>query len=132
VSAFTLISGRLQGPDYAADAHRRPGHLFRRPVANGSSTDFWNIATFSDEIREELAKLPEGATIPCAGAFRAEMEEWKGVTRIRLKMTADCLHALKPTPKAKKKGSDRGERKPESSPRPSQSAGGAFDDDITF
>ena len=60
--------------------------------------EFWNVATFSDTAREELAGVAEGDALSAVGEVQVETYEWKGETRINLKLTADRVLALKPKP----------------------------------
>ena len=100
MTAFALISGRLQGEPVTRPT-KTGGQVtfFTLRVVNGSASEYWSVATFDEAVRDELARLEEGAALSCSGAFHAELYEFKGATRLRLKLTADKVLVLKPRPK---------------------------------
>jgi hypothetical protein len=106
--AFALISGRLQG-ERVTGPTKTGGQVtfFTLRVADGAALQFQNVATFSDAVRDELAGLAEGAALSSFGPFHTETYEWNGETRVRLKLTADAVHVLKPRPRAPKPGCDK-------------------------
>jgi single-stranded DNA-binding protein len=108
MSAIALISGRLQG-EPATRPTKTGGQVtfFTLRVANGAALEFWNVATFSDAVRDELAGLAEGAALSCSGLFHAERYEWNGETRVRLKLTADTVLVLKARSRAPKTARDK-------------------------
>jgi hypothetical protein len=135
MSSLAMIAGRLHG-----DVVTKPTHnggqvtFFKLKVVNGSSLEWWSCATFSETAREELDGLGEGDAVSAVGLLRAETFQHGGETRIALKLTADRVMALKPTPKEAKPKAD----KPPRRASPEKSAGAAvplreaFDVDIPF
>ena len=61
MSAVALISGKLQGEPVTRPT-RSGGQVtfFKLRVANGAAVEWWEVATFSDTVREELGTLSEG------------------------------------------------------------------------
>jgi hypothetical protein len=139
MSAIALISGRLQGEPVTRPT-RTGGTLtfITLRVANGSTSEYWSVATFDEAVRAELAGLADGAPLSCSGPFHAEKYEFKGETRVRLKITADVVLVLKPRPRTLKPGRDN----PSGGAAPSGRAaaesswahpgGGSLDDDLPF
>jgi hypothetical protein len=113
MSAYAQISGKLKG-DPVTRPTRNGGQVtfFTLRVANGAALEYWDVATFSDTVREELGGLSEGDALSCVGELRVELFEYKGEQRIKRGLTADRVLALKPKPKEAK---GQGER-----PRPSK------------
>ena len=74
---------------------------------NGSALEYWEVVTFSDSAREELEGLTEGASLSAVGALHVETYEWNGETRLKLKLTADRVLALKPKPREAKPMADK-------------------------
>lgn len=99
MSSIVLIMGRLQG-ELRTFPTKTGGRLtaFRLKVANGNNLEFWEVVTFSDTSREELEGLSEGAALSATGTLQVETYEWKGETRIKLKLIADRTLALKRQP----------------------------------
>ena len=97
MSAFALISGRLQGEPVTRPT-KTGGRVtfFKLRVALGSEVQFWNIATFSDALREEVEGLAEGSALSAAGELHVEPYQWNGETRLNFKLTAARVLALKP------------------------------------
>jgi single-stranded DNA-binding protein len=105
MSVLSLISGRLVGEPRTFPT-KTGGHLtaFKIKIANGSNLEFWEVVTFSDTAREELAGLGEGDALSAVGVLQVETYQWNGATRVKLKLTADRILALKrkpPKPKDK-------------------------------
>jgi len=100
---LTLISGRLQGEPTTRPT-RNGGEVtfFKLKVASGNRLEFWSVATFSNTAREELAGLGEGDALSAVGELQVETYEWRGETRLNLKLTAERILALKSPPKPKK------------------------------
>jgi hypothetical protein len=101
MSAFALITGRLYGEPMTRPT-KTGGQVtfFKLRVVNGELVEFWSIATFSDEAREELAGLREGAPLSAVGALRIETYLAKnGETKPSLNLTADRVVTLKPKAK---------------------------------
>jgi hypothetical protein len=98
MSVLTLISGRLSG-EPTTRLTRNGGEVTfcKVKVASGNRIEFWSVAIFSDAAREELAGLSYGDALSAVGELRVETYEWKGETRIALKLTADRVLALKRT-----------------------------------
>lgn len=113
MSALALLSGKLKG-DPVTRPTRNGGQVtfFTLRVANGAALEYWDVATFSDTVREELGGLSEGDALSAVGALHVELFEYKGVQRIKRSLTADRILALKPKPKEAKGQPER--------PRPSQ------------
>jgi hypothetical protein len=99
MSAFALISGRLQGEPVTRPT-KTGGRVtfFKLRVALGSEVQFWNIATFSDALREEVEGLAEGSALSASGELHVEPYEWKGEIRLNFRLTADRILALKAPP----------------------------------
>jgi len=97
MSAFALISGRLHG-DPVTRPTKNGGTVvfFKVKVANGASIEWWDVATFDDAARAELAGLNEGDAISAVGGLHAELFEYRGEQRIKRSLTADRILALKP------------------------------------
>jgi single-stranded DNA-binding protein len=104
MSVFALVSGRLHGEPRTFPT-KTGGRLtaFKLKVLNGSALEYWEVVTFSDSAREELEKLSEGASLSAVGALHVETYEWNGETRLKLKLTADSILALKPKAREAKK-----------------------------
>ncbi len=102
MSALTLITGRI-ADEPTTRPTRNGGKVtfFKLKVARGNRFEFWSVATFSDTARQELAGLNEGAALSAAGELQVETYEWKGETRVNLKLTADRILAIKPKPKTR-------------------------------
>jgi len=97
MTAFALISGRLQSKPMTRPT-KTGGRVtfFKLRVAVGSQVQFWDVATFSDTVREEVEGLAEGSALSAAGELHVEPYQWNGETRLNFKLTADRLLALKP------------------------------------
>jgi hypothetical protein len=140
MSQQALISGRLQGAPTTRPT-RTGGEwtAFKLKVASGNRVEFWNVSTFSDTARSEIAGLGEGDALSAVGEISVETYQWNGETRVSLKLTADRILALKPKP-AKPK--DKPPRSSHAAGRavaaaswaaPTLALGGAHgDDDIPF
>ena len=99
MSALTLISGRLSGePTTRPTRNGGTASFCKLKVASGNRTEFWSVAIFSDAAREELSGLSDGDALSAVGELHVETYEWKGETRIALKLTADRVLALKRKP----------------------------------
>jgi hypothetical protein len=104
MSVLALVSGRLQGEPVTRPTKTGGKVTFLKlRVANGSAVQFWDIATFSDAVRDEIAGLAEGAALSAAGDLHVEPYQWNGETRLSFKLTTDRVLALKsakgPVPK---------------------------------
>jgi len=99
MSAFALISGCLHG-ELRTHPTKTGGEVtfFTLRVANGSALEYWSVAAFADDVRAELAELPDGAPLSCVGPSHGETYEWNGERRFRLKLTADSVLTLKSRP----------------------------------
>ena len=71
--------------------------FFKLKVANGSATEWWDVAAFSEKAREKLEGLGEGDAVSVVGVFHTELFEYNGQQRIKRSMTADRVLALKPS-----------------------------------
>ena len=135
MSALALIAGRLHG-DVVTKPTRNGGAVafFKLKVINGSALEWWSCATFAESAREELDGLSEGAVVSAVGLLRVETFEHRGETRIALKLTADRVMALKPTPKEAKPKTDKPPRRtsPEKAAADAIPMKEALDDDIPF
>jgi hypothetical protein len=96
MTALTLVSGRLQGEPVTRPT-KTGGRVtfFKLRVAVGSEVQFWNIATFSDAVREEVEGLAKGSALSASGELHVEPYEWKGEIRLNFRLTADRILALK-------------------------------------
>lgn len=109
MSAFALICGRLHGepvtrPTKTGDQVT----FFKLRATTISATQFWDVMTFSDTVRDELHGLAEGSAVSAVGEFHVEPYEWNGKTRLSFKPTTDrvlTLKAAKRTPRAVKSSS---------------------------
>jgi single-stranded DNA-binding protein len=139
MSELVLISGRLQGEPVTRPT-RNGGEFvaFKLKVSSGNRLNFWSVTSFSATVREELEGLTDGAAVACVGELHVESYEWKGETRIALKMTADRVLGLKPKPKAKQEARQPHEKASSNTAReiaskswgpPAPVAGGAIVDD---
>ena len=122
MSAHALISGKLQGEPVTRPT-RNGGQVtfFKLRVANGAAVEWWEVATFSDTVREELGTLSEGDALSCVGALHVEPFEYRGEQRIKRSITADRVVALKPKPKPKD-AKPKADKAPQAAP--TRSAGG--------
>jgi single-stranded DNA-binding protein len=99
MSALTLISGRLSGePTTRPTRNGGTVSFCKLKVASGNRIEFWSVTIFSDAAREELVGLSDGDALSAVGELHVETYEWKGETRIVLKLTADRVLALKRKP----------------------------------
>jgi hypothetical protein len=73
MSAFALISGRLHG-ELRTHPTKTGGEVtfFTLRVANSSALEYWSIAAFANDVRAELAELPDGALLSCVGPLHVE------------------------------------------------------------
>jgi hypothetical protein len=99
MTAFALISGRLQSKPMTRPT-KTGGRVtfFKLRVADGSATQFWDIATFSDAVRDELDGLTEGTVLSAVGQLAVSTFQWNGETRLSLKIIADRILPLKAPP----------------------------------
>jgi hypothetical protein len=111
-----MILGKLHGGPVTRPT-KSAGYVTFFKLKDGSEPQFWSVATFSDVAREELAGLAEGAAPSAAGQLHVETYDWKGETRVSLKLTADRVLALKPTRKVR----------PNTAEKPGQAGRGAAD-----
>lgn len=79
-------------------------------VANVSTSEYWSVATFDEAVRAELTGLADGSPLSCSGPFHAEKYQFKGETRVRLKITADAVLVLKPRARAPRPGHNKPRR----------------------
>jgi hypothetical protein len=138
MSQLSLISGRLQGEPVTRPT-KTGGQVtfFAVRVANGSTSEYWSVATFDEAVRAELTGLADGSPLSCSGPFHVEKYEFKGETRVRLKLTADAVLVLKPRPRAPRSGHDTPGGAAPSGRDVAQSSwahpgGGSLDDDLPF
>jgi hypothetical protein len=101
MSAFALVTGRLHG-DPRTQPTRTGGHVIfiKLKVTGGNAVTFWDVAVFDDAARAELEGLREGAALSVSGPFSAEIVEWNGEKRLRLRITADRILPLRQRAKA--------------------------------
>jgi single-stranded DNA-binding protein len=96
MSALALIAGRLHGePTTRPTKNGGIVTFFKLKVANGSATEWWDVAAFSEKAREQLEGLGEGDAVSAVGVVHVEMFEFKGEQRIKRGLTADRVLALK-------------------------------------
>lgn len=133
-----MISGKLKG-DPVTRQTRNGGQVtfFTLRVANGAALEYWDIATFSNTVREELEGVGEGDALSAVGALHVELFEYKGEQRIKRGLTADRILALKPKPKDAKPKADRAQStataKNVGGPAPSPwNDGDVLNDDLPF
>jgi hypothetical protein len=91
MTASALTIGKLYGEPITRPT-KTGGQVtsFKLKVANGASTEFWSVATFSDAVREEVVRLVEGAPLSAVGALSVETYVGKdGKTRPSLKLLAE-------------------------------------------
>jgi single-stranded DNA-binding protein len=143
MSFSSLAQGRIFG-EMQTRPTKTGGRVtfFKMKVTNGNATDFLNVSTFSDTVREELSGLSDGDAISVVGELTAELFEWKGSQRIGLRLTADRAMALKLKPAKPKASPARqsqenapsvGARSLAAASWAAPSTGGDFDDsDIPF
>lgn len=139
MNAAALISGRLSGEPTTRPTRTGGEVTFCKvKVASGNRIEFWSVASFSEAAREELAGLNDGDALSAVGELRVEMYEWKGETRIAVKLTADRVLALNRKP-VKSKGPGAKEPLDKGSGRARAAAswaapatGGDFDASIPF
>lgn len=96
MSAFALICGRLHGEPVTRPT-KTGGQVtfFKLRVATNSATQFWDVTTFSDAVRDELHGLVEGSAVSAVGEFHVEPYEWNGKTRLSFRLTTDRVLTLK-------------------------------------
>jgi hypothetical protein len=77
MSQQALISGRLQGAPTTRPT-RTGGEwtAFKLKVASGNRVEFWNVSTFSDTARSEIAGLGEGDALSAVGELSVETHQW--------------------------------------------------------
>jgi hypothetical protein len=129
MSALAQILGRLVGEPRTYPT-KTGGQLtaFKLRVVNGSNIEFWEVITFSDSAREDLEGLNEGASVSAAGILEVGTYEWHGETRLKLKLVADGILALKPK-KTEMVARDKGAGPPREATPVER---GGFDDAIPF
>jgi hypothetical protein len=97
VTARALVCGRLNGePKTRPTKSGGCGRFFKLGVVSGSAVQFWDVATFSDAVRDEFESLAEGASLSAAGELHVETYQRNGEMQLSLKLTADRVMALKP------------------------------------
>lgn len=108
MSTLAQILGKLHGEPVTRST-RNGGQVtfFKLRVVNSAAVEWWECATFSDAVREELKGLSEGDALSAVGALHVDLFEFKGEQRIKRSLTADRVLALKPKPKEAKPNPDK-------------------------
>jgi single-stranded DNA-binding protein len=102
MTASVLISGKLfRDPERKMSRAMKPYVAATLRDGEGDAAQWWKLIVFSETACEDLLALSDGDAIAVSGAFKAEVYEQSGTTRLSLTCFVDRIISAHRPKKAK-------------------------------
>jgi single-stranded DNA-binding protein len=107
MTAHVLVTGTLFRPPKQRTSNAGKPFVTATLKAKDDDGQFWNVIAFADTPVAELMRLHEGESLSVQGAFKAELYDKDGVTKLLLSIVADHVLALRQPGRQRARGKDK-------------------------